>query len=86
MIKQVHKPEDILANSKHNYYQIVLELADGQVGFWSGNGFDYLVDGFFKGKAIKPTELVSDYYRAVRTAEDFKNTGVIAIAALPSFN
>lgn len=86
MIKQVHKPEDILVNGKHNFYQILLELENGQVGFWSGNGFDYIVDGFFKGKALTPGELVKDYYQAVNTAQTFNHSGVIAIAGLPSFN
>ncbi len=89
MIKQIHNPADILVNGKHNFYQIVLELENGAVGFWSGNGFDYIIDGFFKGKALTPSELTKDYYQAVSTAETFaratNESGVIAIAGLPTF-
>jgi len=90
MIKQIHNPADIAVNGKHSLYQIILQLENGAVGFWSGNGFDYIVDGFFKGKALTSAELMKDYYQAVNIAETspltINENGVIAITALPTFN
>jgi len=85
MIREIHNPAHVQLNSKDRFFQIVLELDNGSIGFWTGNGFKYITDGFFEGKAIRHDELVPDYYNALSMAKNFNYTGTLAISSILSY-
>jgi hypothetical protein len=90
MIKEIHNPADILVNGTSKFYQIILQLDNGSVGFWNGNGFDYIIDGFFKGRVLTSDELVSHYHSALNSAKTFASqfgeSGIIGVSGVASFS
>ena len=91
MIKEINKPSEILANSQSELFQIVLQLENGNVGFWTGNGFDYANDSVnFSVKAVNRNEVESEFGRALNVAntfaKQFNESGLLGVTNILPFN
>jgi len=83
MVTELHNPNDIIVNGRHNFYQIWFDEATNGLLSWNGNGFTTVGDGFMESKAMNNSELVPDYYRAIDIAQSLNYSGTISISGLP---